>query len=158
MQRAAQIRWWIIVCLQLLAVTIAVYFDFHRILIASDQTKLSLVIVALWSVTTVAIGRWHFYKDGSGHMHDSAKIGWFSAEAALVLGMLGTVMGFLLMLGTAFTNIDVTDTASLQAALTSMALGMSTALWTTFVGLIASLFIKIQLVNLENMADRNGQQ
>ena len=57
------------------------------------------------------------------------------------------------MLGTAFTNIDVNDTVTLQTALTNMALGMSTALYTTLVGLIVSLFLKSQLVNLEHYAD-----
>jgi len=33
--------------------------------------------------------------------------------------------------------------------LSDMATGMSTALWTTLVGLVCSLIIKVQLVNLE---------
>ena len=67
--------------------------------------------------------------------------------------MVGTVTGFLLMLGTAFSNIDVTNSASLQKALEFMAVGMSTALYTTLVGLICSLIIKVQLVNLEVAID-----
>jgi len=57
------------------------------------------------------------------------------------------------MLGTAFSNIDVSNVSSLQQALASMAVGMSTALYTTLVGLIASIFLKSQLVNLEHLAD-----
>jgi len=53
------------------------------------------------------------------------------------------------MLGTAFENVDVSNTITLQNALSDMALGMSTALWTTLIGLICSLIIKVQLVNLE---------
>ena len=41
------------------------------------------------------------------------------------------------------------DVVSLQSALMTMAAGMSTALYTTLIGLISSLLIKIQLVNLE---------
>lgn len=152
------LRWWTIVCLEMLAVAIAIWFDLHLVLWNSDQTRLSFVIIAIWLVTTVAIGRWHFYTDGMDHVRDSAKIGWFLSETCLALGMLGTVMGFLLMLSTAFGNIDVNSAASLQSALISMALGMATALWTTLIGLVASLFIKVQLVNLENMVDRHGQQ
>lgn len=157
MTKTARLRWWILVCLQILALALAVYFDLHRSLWLADQTRLSFVVVAIWAAATVAIGRWHFYTDGTAHMHDSAKIGWFLAETCLALGMLGTVMGFLLMLGGAFASINVQDPASLQGALVSMALGMSTALWTTLIGLVASLFIKIQLVNLENFVDRHGQ-
>ena len=76
-------------------------------------------------------------------------MGWFIAEACLALGMVGTVTGFLLMLGTSFTDIDVTNSASLQDALINMALGMSTALYTTLIGLLCSLLIKVQLVNFE---------
>ena len=63
--------------------------------------------------------------------------------------MVGTVTGFLYMLGTAFENIDITDATTLQDALASMAKGMSTALYTTLTVLIASLIIKVQLVNYE---------
>jgi hypothetical protein len=154
--KAAKLRWWTIVCLQSLIITIAAAFGLPEMIWYGDQTKISFAIIALWAVTTVAIGRWHFLTDKKD-IEDNAKVGWFMAEASLALGMLGTVMGFLLMLSTAFSAIDVSNTSSLQAALTSMATGMATALWTTLIGLSASLFIKIQLVNLENMADRDGQ-
>ena len=68
----------------------------------------------------------------------------------LALGMIGTVAGFILMLGSSFEGLDVEDTASLKSTLTAMALGMSTALYTTLTGLIFSQFTKIQLVNLES--------
>ena len=75
--------------------------------------------------------------------------GWFIAESCLVLGLIGTVTGFILMLGTAFTELDVTNITSVQNALIKMSLGMSTALYTTLAGLISSLIIKIQLVTIE---------
>ena len=53
------------------------------------------------------------------------------------------------MLGTAFANVYVSNSATLQQALSDMAVGMSTALYTTLVGLVSSLIIKVQLVNLE---------
>ena len=53
------------------------------------------------------------------------------------------------MLGNAFENIDITNTTTLQQALSDMAMGMSTALYTTLIGLVCSLIIKVQLINLE---------
>jgi len=82
-------------------------------------------------------------------LDDTIDVGWFVAESCLALGMVGTVTGFLYMLGTAFENIDITNATTLQDALASMARGMSTALYTTLTGLIASLVIKLQLVNYE---------
>ena len=93
--------------------------------------------------TSVWIGHKTYTKDTDG------EVGWFIAESCLALGMVGTVTGFLLMLGTAFANIDVTNAVSLQNALGVMAIGMSTALYTTLIGLVCSLIIKVQLVNLE---------
>ena len=68
--------------------------------------------------------------------------------------MIGTVTGFILMLGTAFNDLDVTQIESVQAALVNMSLGMSTALYTTLMGLISSLAFKIQLVTIEKQLER----
>jgi hypothetical protein len=146
------VTWYFLVILQLFAFATAAYFDLHLSLWDNDQTKISFLVLILWTAATVFIGLWHTKKSRLEILNLS-KIGWYLAETALALGMLGTLAGFLLMLGTAFANIDVNDTATLQTALTNMALGMSTALYTTLVGLIVSLFLKSQLVNLEHYAD-----
>ena len=151
MQRSL-ITWYLLVVVQTFVLATAAYFDLHINLWNEDQTKLSFAILGLWVVSTVFIGIWHTKKSKIEILH-VGKVGWYLAETALALGMLGTLAGFLLMLGTAFTNIDVNDTATLQTALTNMALGMSTALYTTLVGLIVSIFLKSQLVNLEHYAD-----
>ena len=80
----------------------------------------------------------------------TVEIGWFITEACLALGMIGTVTGFLLMLNGAFIEIDLSNPTTIQNSLIKMALGMSTALYTTLTGLICSLALKIQLVNVEN--------
>jgi len=149
------IRWWVIVILQSLSLAIAGYFGALEQLWANDQTKLSLVILSIWVVSTVSIGLWHL-SPKKGRVAYMTKIGWFLSEACMAIGMIGTVIGFLLMLGSAFGNINVGDTASLQSALKSMALGMSTALYTTLVGLVCGLYIKSQLVNLEHSLDRKN--
>ena len=146
------ITWYLLIILQTLAISIAVYFGLHENLWNEDQTKISFAILILWAVSSVFIGIWHT-KKVKLEIINLSKIGWYLAETALALGMLGTLAGFLLMLGTAFASIDVSNTATLQSALTNMALGMSTALYTTLVGLIVSIFLKSQLVNLEHYAD-----
>ena len=146
------VTWYFLVILQLFAFATAAYFDLHLSLWDNDQTKISFLVLILWTAATVFIGLWHTKKSRLEILNLS-KIGWYLAETALALGMLGTLAGFLLMLGSAFANIDLANTATLQAALTNMALGMSTALYTTLVGLIVSIFLKSQLVNLEHFAD-----
>ena len=140
----ALLRWWLIFCLSILAGGIAVFFDIHEELYQADQTKISFLILTIFLVTSLWIGWVTKLQDRT------VEIGWFIAEACLALGMIGTVTGFLLMLNGAFTEIDLSNTVTIQSSLTKMALGMSTALYTTLTGLICSLALKIQLVNVEN--------
>ena len=143
------LKWWLIFCLTLLGLCACVYFNIHKDLYAADVTRLSFLIISIFICTSVWIGT-KTYKVGVQQDYDQkSDVGWFISESCLALGMVGTVTGFLIMLGTAFENVDVTHAATLQQALSDMATGMSTALWTTLVGLVSSLIIKVQLVNLE---------
>ena len=143
----ALLKWWLIFCLSLLAGGVAVYFDLHNNLYNADQTKLSFLILGLFVLTSGWIGWKTKQLDDARQNMD---VGWFIAEACLALGMIGTVTGFLLMLSGAFADIDLANTSTIQKSLTQMALGMSTALYTTLIGLICSLALKIQLINVEN--------
>ena len=143
------LKWWLIFCLILLGIGITYHFNLHSLLYYADVTKLSFIIITIFIFTSVWIGRKTFDLEKTSVTDDNINVGWFIAETCLALGMVGTVTGFLYMLGTAFENIDITDATTLQDALASMAKGMSTALYTTLTGLIASLIIKVQLVNYE---------
>jgi len=143
------LKWWLIFCLIVLGIGTCFYFDVHKSLYESDITRLSYLILIIFGCTSVWIGT-KTYKVGIlQDYNQKSDVGWFISESCLALGMVGTVTGFLIMLGTAFENVDVTNSATLQQALADMATGMSTALWTTLVGLVCSLIIKVQLVNLE---------
>ena len=151
----ATMQWWLLFCLQALFVSLAIYFRIHEQIWEADWTKLSFGIAGIWLVSSIFFGYWHRMTDPEkiSSLNRRIEVGWYLSELCMALGMVGTVVGFLLMLGTSFTNIDVQNTASLQQALSSMAQGMSTALYTTLVGLIASIFMKSQLINLEYMRD-----
>ena len=143
------LKWWLIFCITLLGLCTCIYFNVHKDLYAADVTRLSFLIISIFICASVWIGI-KTYKVGIQQDYEQkSDVGWFVSESCLALGMVGTVTGFLIMLGTAFANVDVTNAVTLQQALSDMALGMSTALWTTLVGLICSLIIKVQLVNLE---------
>ena len=143
------LKWWLVFCLTLLGFGTLYYFNMHLQLYHADVTKLSFLIIIIFMFTSVWIGRKTYDLEATSVIDDKIDVGWFIAESCLALGMVGTVTGFLYMLGTAFENIDITDATTLQDALASMAKGMSTALYTTLTGLIASLIIKVQLVNYE---------
>tara|TARA_Y100000590_G_C15475294_1_gene921825 strand:+ start:56 stop:508 length:453 start_codon:yes stop_codon:yes gene_type:complete len=139
------LKWWLMFCIILLGGGVAIYFDIHTILYFSDLTKLSFLILLIFLSTSIWIGKKTYDMEYSNDIN----VGWFIAESCLALGMIGTVTGFLIMLGEAFKNIDVSNTVTLQNALSTMAVGMSTALYTTLIGLISSLLIKVQLINYE---------
>ena len=142
------LKWWLIFCVTLISFFSASYFfSLHLHIWESDATKISFIILTVFVFSSAWVGNITYDKKGNQN------IGWFIAESLLGLGMIGTVTGFLLMLGRAFKNIDVSNTETLQNALTQMALGMSTALYTTLIGLICSLILKIQLVNYETSYD-----
>ena len=149
----AVLRGWLIFCLSCIAGGVAVYFELHNNLYDADKTKLSFLILTVFTLTSLWVG-WRTKK--SEDKEQDVSVGWFVAESCLALGMIGTVTGFLLMLSGAFANIDLANTSTIQNSLTQMALGMSTALYTTLVGLVCSLTLKIQLINVENENRRHG--
>jgi len=71
------------------------------------------------------------------------EIGWMFTEMLIKLGLVGTVLGFILMLGSVgeIKNVDV---ASIQRILVRMSGGMQIALYTTLTGLIGSLLLSLQ--------------
>jgi ABC-type uncharacterized transport system permease subunit len=80
-------------------------------------------------------------------MREREEVGWFCSELCLALGMLGTIIGFCMML-TGFETLDVKDASSIQAILGDLGKSMATALYTTLVGLSCGCLLKIQCFNL----------
>ena len=58
------------------------------------------------------------------------------------------------MLAGAFDGINIANVSSVQQALASMAVGMSTALYTTLAGLITSTILKVQYFRLDQDLER----
>lgn len=138
--------WWLFASVAFIAMGIgAVYFDGVEYLLEKDGTKISIGIAVLTVIVTLHVGYRIFKKNTN---FDTA---WFLAESFMSLGMIGTMLGFIMMLAQGLSNIDTSDVAALQAVIGAMAYGMSTALITTLAGLIASLFIKLQIIMQEHL-------
>ena len=153
------LRWWLLFCTQSALATVAYHFGFFNHLYREDTTRIGFFILGILLLTTLWVGKktYSLKKNwaGAAEAVDEFSSGWFIAESCLVLGLIGTVTGFILMLGTAFTELDVTNITSVSRCISGkMSLGMSTALYTTLVGLISSLAIKIQLVTIERQIER----
>lgn len=70
-------------------------------------------------------------------------LGHFTSDALLKLGLLGTVVGFILML-LPVGEIEEFDPTIMQQLLSAMSGGMAVALYTTLAGLITSTLLKFQ--------------
>lgn len=69
--------------------------------------------------------------------------GVIASDIALKLGLLGTIIGFILMLKP-IADLNSTSPENLKIALSSMSSGMAVALYTTLTGLIISTLLRIQ--------------
>jgi hypothetical protein len=85
---------------------------------------------------------------GRGH-----ETGWFLADLMIRLGLLGTVIGFIFMLGSV-ANVASVDIHALQQLLTNMSAGMRIALYTTLTGLGAGILLGFQYRLLDGGVDR----
>ena len=74
--------------------------------------------------------------------------GWFISDAMIKLGLLGTVIGFIIMLSS-LTQVDTLTLDSVQSLLVTMGSGMATALYTTLTGLVGGLLVAVQYRPLE---------
>jgi hypothetical protein len=151
-----------------------------RALVVGDPSGISIAIVALALVVTLWCGwrAWQLqvqalpasawrraYHSARGHSPDQAaallaehshgphETAWWFAASAIKLGLLGTVVGFIVMASRigAMPGFDVDQ---IQALLKQMTAGMAIALYTTLVGLVANLWLGLQLLLLDRTADR----
>ena len=75
--------------------------------------------------------------------------GFFIADILLKLGIVGTVIGFIIMLSS-LSTIDEMNLSKMNNLLLSMSSGMKVALYTTLSGLICSILLTIQNNYFEN--------
>ncbi|MGH8119029.1 MAG: MotA/TolQ/ExbB proton channel family protein [Gammaproteobacteria bacterium] len=68
--------------------------------------------------------------------------GWFLIDLMLKVGFLGTLIGFIMMLG-AVSQQDLLDASMMQRVLKQMSFGMSTALNTTLVSLVGGILLSL---------------
>ena len=80
------------------------------------------------------------------------EMGWFVVDILLKLGLVGTIIGFILMLGSV-ANTASLDVNTMQKVLRQMSSGMGTALFTTLAGLIGSILLGLQYLLLDKGSD-----
>ena len=162
------------------------YEGFLQLLLDSDRSKLSLIILLLffgaavnwlWVSWQLSCDRLVFDDgDATGYrskastylMLDDRKLpglveslterlqarhmlGHFAADALLKLGLIGTIIGFILML-LPLGDVEDFDVNLIRHLMISMSEGMGIALYTTLMGLSTSTLIKLQYLLLDKAA------
>ena len=128
------------------------YLLFERglvgVLLEGDKSRLSWLILAIWLGMST---RWLFLLrriESTDAIAEDDMVrwlnhGWFAADSVLKIGLLGTIIGFILMLAP-IGELTSFDASSLQSALAAMSAGMAVSLYTTLTGLIANIILRFQ--------------
>jgi hypothetical protein len=144
------LRWWLIISNTILGLGFLVVYDGINYINEADATKLSFVIFSLFVYGSIKVGL-GTYKDQTALSFPR-----FLVSAMTKLGMVGTVIGFMMMLSTCLSNVNFQNVQSLQAVIGQMTSGMSTALVTTAAGLICSLILHLQIFNADLRGGRSA--
>jgi hypothetical protein len=76
------------------------------------------------------------------------QLGSFASDSLMKLGLLGTIIGFILMLAP-IAGLDAADHASMKTSMGLMSDGMAVAMYTTLSGLVGSILVQTQYYMLD---------
>lgn len=131
---------WYIVSILLLGVS---YFSFEagllKYLWQADISKISFLIMTIFVKSFIKLGVL-LHRD-NGPTEEELDSGFEDCDQSMALGMLGTVIGFIVMTN-AFAGVDIDDIQNIKQLFSIATHGMSTALLTTAAGLISSIILR----------------
>jgi hypothetical protein len=81
------------------------------------------------------------------------QLGSFASDSLMKLGLLGTIIGFIIMLAP-IAGLDAADHASVKSSMGLMSDGMAIAMYTTLTGLIGSVLLQAQYFLLDESTAR----
>lgn len=187
--------WLLLFGLMLFGAFLLWHYELLQQLRDQDQTRLSIIILVLFVLTTLylgwcalrlsrenglaeqadsAAGGWaseHLrlvrqLQESGGDLsqepllarlveqiHSGHGSGWFISDLLLRLGLIGTVIGFVMMLGSVY-SLEGEGAYALKQLLGEMGGGMQVALYTTLTGLGSAILLSIQCHWLDRCADR----
>ena len=150
------LRWWAMFCSMLLACGIIQYKGLFAALWIADPSGISAITMTLFAILTGFIGILTYRLSGQhpGTVEFNENMAylqacWYASELLMALGLIGTLVGFSLMLGKSLTSVLAGGAGSASAGIIAMASKMSLAVVATLTGVITSHLIKIQLTNIE---------
>jgi hypothetical protein len=144
------LKWWLVFLCSLSGLCLAVAGGYIGIMWRLDAYKISFVTLTTYFVVTVFIGRltWRLSAgDRKAHLRYQEGCD-YAVTLMTMLGLIGTVVGFMELLSTSFASLASADMVMAQKSISALTAGSSTALINTLVGLIGAVGLKLQVVNL----------
>ena len=86
-------------------------------------------------------------------LRGSNGFGAFVSDTLMKLGLLGTIVGFIIMLAPIAT-LDAADKVAMKSSMGLMSDGMAVAMYTTLAGLVGSILVRIQYYMLDAATQR----
>ncbi len=145
-------KWWttIVVCVVLIGIA-ETQIGISHYLLVQDGTKISILILTILLSCSLFVGYKSYIKQFKNRVVTQSSVEpiWFFSDAVLSIGMVGTLVGFLIVLTTTFSNITDYSPEELKNIIGTLASGMGIALITSLTGLLSSILLKFQLVLLD---------
>lgn len=85
----------------------------------------------------------------AARLRGSNGFGAFAGDTLMKLGLVGTIIGFIMMLAP-IAGLDTGDRSSIKSSMTLMSDGMAVAMYTTLAGLVGSILVSLQYYLLED--------
>jgi hypothetical protein len=213
-ERAALLQWMIFTGLSIFAAVLLWRYGFIRLMVVSDRTYISSVIVVLYVVTTChcfwrtramareaeaarrcrvilsapeggraleagarvlpaglvtdhirnlvtkaatqgagRIDQTLLLRSLADRLRGSNGFGAFASDTLMKLGLLGTIVGFIIMLAP-IAGLDAADKVAMKSSMSLMGDGMAVAMYTTLAGLVGSILVRIQYYMLDAATQR----
>jgi len=86
-------------------------------------------------------------------LRGSNGFGAFVSDTLMKLGLLGTIIGFIIMLAP-IAGLDAADKVAMKSSMGLMSDGMAVAMYTTLAGLVGSILVRIQYYMLDAATQR----
>ena len=152
MKYNAFLKWWLIFTVILISCFFANHYGLFKEIWQKDSSYLSFATLGIFLVISIKMGFDLFDLCNKSQSINKSlyedfcrkeEVGWFFSELCLNLGMLGTIIGFVMMLS-GFDGLNISDQKTIQSLLSELGKSMATALYTTLVGLICGQLLKLQ--------------
>ena len=89
----------------------------------------------------------------AGRLRGSNAFGAFAGDTLMKLGLIGTIVGFIMMLAP-IEGLDTADRGAIKSSMNMMSEGMAVAMYTTLVGLVGSILVRVQYYMLEDATSK----